>query len=564
MFVRFLLSCLGVLSLASCGGDSGSDGVVGPDWGPLTSGILEGPVTGLRYETGSESGITDENGTFSYRVGQRVRFYVGDILVGDARTAESLTLFNLAGLDSPPVTATEVRATINQMDSNREPVAIPPFETPFETAANIAALLYTLDEDGNSSNGIVIPSRIHQLATGPAFNSGALQSRLAGSASLSKLLHDAHNENVWATERAFVNRSLAMDALYASLGLVPEIYVITATQVDQDGNGEIDAVYTTTFDANGFRHDDHLDEDNDGDIDTGVELRYDASGRITSASQIAEGASFMAFLYAYDDRGHLTRFEGVPAEGSSTPGNVTYYTRDDNSLDYTASVDAGDDGSIDAIHYHHFDQEGRLLSIDQDIDNDGGIELQDLFYYDSRGQQIRVELDVNTLGVPRDVFTYNTYGQLLTAVSDLDGDGHNDTATEYHYNSKQQPVSSTQDDGADGYIERNYFWRYDANGRLAEKGFQLSPPSSYSATITYTRDELGNVLTADYRSNGSSEIAATSTYMHDANGTLTEGFTRRSDSGVITSRISYSHEKISRWGSILTHPMMSITSSIPR
>src|SRR5690606_30788163 len=77
VFVRFLLPCLAVLSLAACGGDSGSDTVVGPSWGPLTSGVLEGPVTGLRYETGSESGITDESGTFSYRVGQRVHFYIG-------------------------------------------------------------------------------------------------------------------------------------------------------------------------------------------------------------------------------------------------------------------------------------------------------------------------------------------------------------------------------------------------------------------------------------------------------------------------------------------------------
>src|SRR5690606_41391551 len=100
-------------------------------------------------------------------------------------------------------------------------------ETPFEKAATIAAWRYTLDQDGNSSNGIVIPPAIHLLATGPAFRSDGIQLSLDGPLPLYKLLIDAPRANVWPTARAFRNRSLAMDALYPSHGLAPEIYETT-------------------------------------------------------------------------------------------------------------------------------------------------------------------------------------------------------------------------------------------------------------------------------------------------------------------------------------------------
>lgn len=553
MLVRVLFPCLVTLSLTACGGSSsGSDAVIDPNLGPLTSGVVEGPVAGLRYETGSKSGMTDENGTFSYRTGEQVRFYVGDILVGEADGAESLTLFNLAGPDAPPVTATEVRATINQMDA---PQFATPLETPFETAANIAALLYTLDQDGNSSNGIVIPPAIHLLATGPAFRSDGIQLSLDGPLPLYKLLIDAQRANVWPTARAFRNRSLAMDALYASLGLVPEIFVNTTIEIDNGDNGDIDAIYTSTYDANGFFNDDHLDKNNDGTADTGVEHRYDAAGNITSASNFLAGSRF-TLLFTIDDRGGQTKLEEIYADERGIPNKVTHFTADNFSYDTTASVDSDANGSIDALEYYRRDADGRLVSIDKDTDNDGAIELQDLFYYDSQGRETRRELDVTPLGVPGaiDTLTWNAYGQRQTISHDADGDGHDDSVTEYQYNSRHQLIRMTRNEDADGTIENDYYWHYDDNGYLLEEGSRVTSPVSHNSITTYTRDALGNVLTSDLDYDGDGIFDETSTYIYDANGNLTEVVRRQSDNGVIISRSSYSNQKTSHWGYILTPP----------
>lgn len=549
MFVRFLLPCLAVLSLAACGGDSGSDTVAGPDWGPLTSGVLEGPVTGLRYETGSESGITDESGTFSYRVGQRVRFYVGDILVGDARAAESLTLFNLAGLDSPPVTATEVRTTINQMDAL-------PFATPFEIAANIAALLYTLDEDENTSNGIVIPAAIHNQATGPAINFGERWLSFSKHFPLRKLLADANHAGVWPSGRALLNCAQAMDALYASLGLAPEIYLITTVEIDTDNDGDIDEVITSTFDGNGFLNDDHWDKNNDDNPELGAEFRYDAAGNNTSFSIINDGVREYTHLYSYDALGFLTEIESTYDAGSGIPDKVTYYTPDYYGFASTVSEDSGADGNIDAISHYHYDLAGRLLSVDRDIDNDGGIELRNLYYYNSRGQLARVELDVNSLGVPGeiDTLTRNAYDQNQTIRRDVDADGHDDIVLKFHYNSRQQLIRSTEDYGADGSIERQSSLSYDANGYLVKEKAQATSPSSYNSITAYTRDALGNELTRSLDHDGNGIVDATSTYVYDEKGNLTESIRRLNKNGTIYRRAYYSHQLTSRWGSVLAPP----------
>src|SRR5690606_28118515 len=251
-----------------------------------------------------------------------------------------------------------------------------------------------LDEDGNAGNGIVIPAAIHSLATGPTINFGENWSSFASQFPLRKLIAEANNADVWASNRALLNRALAMDAFYTSLGLVPEIYVITRAEIDNGANDSIDEVIISTFDDNGFLNDDHWDRDNDGNPEQGAEFRYDAAGNNTSFSFINDGVREYTHLYSYDALGFLTEIESTYDAGSGIPDKVTYYTPDYYGFASTVSEDSGADGNIDAISHYHYDLAGRLLSVDRDIDNDGGIELRNIYYYDSRGQLARVELDV--------------------------------------------------------------------------------------------------------------------------------------------------------------------------
>lgn len=548
VLLRFPVFLVVAMSLAACGG--GSDSSVGPDLGPLTPGVLEGPVTGLRYETGSESGITDENGAFSYRFGQRVRFYVGDILVGDALGADSLTLFNLAGLDTPPVTATEVRATINQMDAS-------PFATPFETAANLAALLYTLDEDGNASNGIVIPPAIHLLATGSAINFGGRLFSFAGQLPLRKLLHNANSENVWPADRALRNRALAMDALYASLGLVPEIYVNTRADIDHGDDGSIDEVTSSTFDGNGFLNDDHWDRDNNGTIDDGRQLRYDAAGNLVSISEIKNGATTLSSSHFYDSRGFRIRTESTYAAGSGTPDETIHYLNNEYGQILLVSEDRGSDGTIESSTQKEYNIHGQLASFSNDFDNNGTADELTYYGYGGNNQLALVEYDAGGDGTVDATtrLTRNRYGQNLEIIEDSNGDGIDDMSLAYQHNSRQQLIRTAEDFGADGSVETYYYSSYDANGYLVEEKTQVTSSPSYSLITIYARDVLGNVLTRNNDHDGDGTFEETSTYTYNATGNLTESIHDINDNGTIDRRLTYTHQKITHWGRILPHSL---------
>ena len=68
-----------VLSLAACGGGS-SDvssavGDIGDVGEVLTGRLIDSAVTGMRYETPTQSGVTDADGSFSYMANETCLLY---------------------------------------------------------------------------------------------------------------------------------------------------------------------------------------------------------------------------------------------------------------------------------------------------------------------------------------------------------------------------------------------------------------------------------------------------------------------------------------------------------
>jgi hypothetical protein len=72
-----------------------------------TGRFIDAPVQGLGYESGGVSGMTGDDGGFRYEPGQRVRFFIGDITLGEAKQGEPvITPVDLvpgATVDSPAV-----------------------------------------------------------------------------------------------------------------------------------------------------------------------------------------------------------------------------------------------------------------------------------------------------------------------------------------------------------------------------------------------------------------------------------------------------------------------------
>ena len=141
------LLCLTLAGLLSaCGGsDNDSGSSAPPPSSYLKTGILtDGPVTGVKYLRTSSSGesiedFTNDKGEFKYAEGDTVRFFIGDVQLGEA---------------------IEAKARITPLDLAESENA----------RTNLMVFLQTLDHDGDHSNGIEIKPDIQTALTAVNMN----------------------------------------------------------------------------------------------------------------------------------------------------------------------------------------------------------------------------------------------------------------------------------------------------------------------------------------------------------------------------------------------------------
>jgi len=122
-----------LLGLNACGG-SGDGGGGG---GATAAGVFkDSNVSGMNYSSGSQTGITGTDGSFTYEVGQPVTFSVGGVTVGSTAGQSTVTPVDLVsgGSSSTP----EVQ--------------------------NIVRFLLMLDTDGDPSNGISISAAVQTIS----------------------------------------------------------------------------------------------------------------------------------------------------------------------------------------------------------------------------------------------------------------------------------------------------------------------------------------------------------------------------------------------------------------
>jgi len=125
-----------ILSLAGCGGGSSAPAAAAVETG--TAYYLDSAVSGINYKCGSQEGITGADGSFTFEKGQSCTFYLGDIKLRDMDKAE--------------------------LGDGKKIV---------EEDLEVAALLQSLDTDGNPDNGITIEEEVVKaLATALTENGG--------------------------------------------------------------------------------------------------------------------------------------------------------------------------------------------------------------------------------------------------------------------------------------------------------------------------------------------------------------------------------------------------------
>ena len=129
----------------------------------FTGTFVDSPVEGLKYVTETLSGITNSQGEFNYLANETVTFSIG-------------------GISFPPVNAASVITPLvlfNTDDINNSLVV------------NVLRLLQSLDLDGIASNGIQIPSLVHDLADGVTidFSSESFEQQIEVVLSLASILN---------------------------------------------------------------------------------------------------------------------------------------------------------------------------------------------------------------------------------------------------------------------------------------------------------------------------------------------------------------------------------------
>jgi len=134
-----VISITGSLVLYGC---SSSDEPAPPaEDNTILSGVFSTPtVKGLTYSTTTQSGTTDATGSFKYKDGEVISFYIGDIYVGQANAKGILTPLDLS--QTAPATKSLHSTKASNISDN--------------WAINLFNLLLALDVNGDTNDGIEI------------------------------------------------------------------------------------------------------------------------------------------------------------------------------------------------------------------------------------------------------------------------------------------------------------------------------------------------------------------------------------------------------------------------
>lgn len=103
---------------------------------PSTGKFIDSAVSGIRYSTATQNGMTNDAGEFQYMPGETVTFSIGAI-------------------ELPPVLAKDVLTPLDIAERN---------DPSDQKVVNMLVLLQSLDEDSDPANGIKIPAQAHTIS----------------------------------------------------------------------------------------------------------------------------------------------------------------------------------------------------------------------------------------------------------------------------------------------------------------------------------------------------------------------------------------------------------------
>ncbi len=137
---------------------------------------------------------------------------------------------------------------------------------------------------------------------------------------------------------------------------------------------------------------------------------------------------------------------------------TTRFTYDADQRLKTQKVDVLDDGTVESVITHSWNDNGQVLTVETDQNNDGVIEMRVRTTYSATGKVLKTRVDANGDG-SYEATTWTSYhssGQLRRLAVDTDGDGVEDEITLHSYDQDDRLVGTEWDDDADGVTDR--YW----------------------------------------------------------------------------------------------------------
>ena len=441
-------------------------------------------AAGVRYATETQSGVTDDNGMFSYLSGESVTFSVGTVVLGAAPVAERVSPFDLVGIE-PPVGRREI------LD------AAPPGGA-YQRAIAIMILLASLDADDDYANGINIDPRVDALFEGAEIDFGLSVHRPFGSQfALRSRLGQANTRGFFDPPHGPANPARATRHLYQAVDVDPRIFAPATSFLDFIDPGLTDSIFFFEYDGIGRI----VRAEQTPGIGRTYMLEYDRNWNVVRLTDIAGSTTFVDESI-YDNLGNLTMVRRSSFNRGEEFLNSTLTREFDENGSLTLfERDGNGDGTPDYRETYAYDDEGRITLSEIDGGADGDINRTVTWTYDDEANTVRQSIDFNVDGPANDRVlheTFNEAGLVVERLLDINAsDGVVDEVTTFTYDERGLRLVEETRNG-DGVLLFRDERMYDENGFRIEEASDEDGDGAIDTTVTRTVDEAGR-LTEEVR-----------------------------------------------------------------
>lgn len=522
-------------ALVACGGGGGSSSDRGPE---LQTGNLTG-IKGVGYSTPSRSGVTGDNGEYSFISGETVTFSLGGSVLLETAAGKDLSLIDILNL---PQNERDFRATAAYYDTANA----------FSKGFHIVQTLWLLDNDNDLSNGADL-GNYHEVLANDVINFDLpIYEYIYPDGLIDRL-----NLNT-ATGRGFDNAK-GLPQLYTLAGRkIPAHAVSTETEY-RDNLSQPSRRTEISYDETGRKiRTIAFSGENDLQRST-TTWQYNAQDQLTQrmlvnerkADGVYSTTSKTTYSTTYNAAGNVLTYEtltDVNGDGTRINRELSTTTYNDQGLQSLNSrqTDNNNDGTIErTIETHYeYNAQGQRTNYLYQTDNDGNGQFESgtriLTEYNEQGQYIRQEVrrlsngDVTSITINAKSYETTADGNKNTTVTntDSDADGNTDSlATSVitrtrigQYGLKETNALRLNDTDADGTNDRSSEERttYNELGRkltdLTLNDNNLDGTIDSSSTETYTYDNEGRsvsrVTENDSDHDGNAENRSTRSYAY--------------------------------------------------